>query len=254
MLEDYLDEIASISSFLHQNPLPEALEQNLEEDFKLHYTYDSNAIEGNTLTLMETKVVLEGITIGGKSLKEHFEIINHAEAIDYIKEIVRHKEPLSEFQIKSIHHLILKNIDDKNAGAYRKVNVKIAGARHIPPSYIEVQDEMERFIQWYKNESEALHPVIRASRVHIDFVGIHPFVDGNGRTSRLLMNLELLKAHLPAINIKNDKKLEYYVALDEAHRNKDYSKFDNLVASYVLERLKEKERMVLENEERFRMR
>ena len=127
--------------------------KNEYEDFKLNYIYNSNAIEGNTLTLKETKVILEGITIGGKSLREHFEVINHNEAIEYVENIIKEKQELSEYIIKSIHNLILKNIDNENAGIYRKENIIISGANHKPIDYIFIPEEMERFIKWYKNEN-----------------------------------------------------------------------------------------------------
>ncbi len=212
--------------------------RNLENDFQIKYIYNSNAIEGNTLTLKETKVVLEGITIGGKTLREHFEVINHAEAILYIEDMIKNKEELSEYVIKSIHSLILKNIDNDNAGKYRNQNVIISGAEHIPPDYVLVQDKMEEFINWYKTCSN-IHPVLKAAKLHVDFVGIHPFIDGNGRVSRLIMNLELLKSGYQALNIRNDKKSAYYEALDIAHCHNDYSLFYNLIAEYELERLKE---------------
>lgn len=212
--------------------------KNLDKDFQIKYIYNSNAIEGNTLTLKETKVVLEGVTIGGKTLREHFEVINHAEAILYIEDMVKNKEDLSEYAIKSIHSLILKNIDNENAGRYRNQNVIISGADHIPPSHIFVQEKMEEFINWYKTCNN-MHPVLKAAKVHVDFVGIHPFIDGNGRVSRLIMNLELLKSGYQAVNIQNDKKSAYYEALDYAHCHNDYSLFYNLIAEYELERLNE---------------
>lgn len=212
--------------------------KNVDEDFQIKYIYNSNAIEGNTLTLKETKIVLEGITIGGKTLREHFEVINHAEAIFYIEDMVKNKEELSEYGIKAIHNLILKNIDNENAGRYRNQNVIISGAEHIPPDFILVPEKMEEFINWYKTCNN-MHPVLKAAKVHVDFVEIHPFIDGNGRVSRLIMNLELLKNGYQAINIRNDKKLEYYKALDTAHCHNDYSLFYKLIAEYELERLKE---------------
>lgn len=220
--------------------LPEKLHHSFDEDFRLNFTYHSNAIEGNTLTLMETKVVLEGITIGGKTLREHFEVINHHEAIFFIEDFIRQNQPLSEHTIKSIHQLILKNIDDYEAGKYRTVNVLISGAEHKPPAAFEVAAQMARFMSWYQADAQDLHPVIRASRVHADFVKIHPFADGNGRTSRLLMNLELMKNHYPAIAIKSDRKAAYYTALDTAHCTNNYDLFDNLVADYVLAELEKK--------------
>lgn len=235
MIEKILSEIEEKRSMLNAKQISKTLQKKIQEDFELNFIYDSNAIEGNTLTLQETKVVLEGITIGGKSLREHFEVINHLKAIVYIKEIVKNKEDLSQWQIKSIHSLILKNIDDENAGRYRNTNVRISGAKHIPPDYLKLNDEMLSFIKYYQEDAQKLHPIIRASRVHIFFVGIHPFIDGNGRTARLLMNLELLKNNFLPLNIKNKNKLEYYEALDIAHCDKDYSKFDLLIARYALE-------------------
>lgn len=214
-------------------PLQEEVVANLHDDLVLRWTYNSNAIEGNTLTLKETKVALEGITVGGKTMREHFEAINHREAIYYVESLVTKDEPLSEWQIKSIHQLILKNIDDKNAGIYRKTNVIISGADHIPPDAIHVASEMQAFINWYKKDSVTLHPVERAARVHADFVKIHPFVDGNGRTSRLLMNLELMKDGYPPVVLPVEKRLEYYEALDKAHTENDYEPFLSLISDVV---------------------
>ncbi|WP_445369078.1 Fic family protein [Methylomonas sp. BW4-1] len=228
-------------------PLPEHTVRTLHEQQVLEWTYHSNAIEGNTLTLKETKVVLEGITIGGKPLREHFEVINHKEAIDYVEAIVQNQEALSEWQIKSIHHLVLKNIDDRNAGQYRQENVVIAGAEHLPPDYIKVSEAMAGLMDWYREatgfdsphpsplpEGEgtvSMHPVECAARLHVDFVGIHPFVDGNGRTSRLLMNFELMRRGFLPVIIPVENRLAYYDALDTAHTRGDYSLFIELVAS-----------------------
>lgn len=211
-------------------PLPPEVVSNLHEDLVLRWTYNSNAIEGNTLTLKETKVALEGITIGGKTMREHFEAINHKEAIDFVEELVIKNEPLSEWQIKSIHQLILKNIDDKNTGTYRKTNVIISGADHVPPDAMRIAEEMSQFINWYTTKAQALHPVERAARVHADFVKIHPFIDGNGRTSRLLMNLELMKDGFPPVVLPVEKRLQYYEALDQAHTKEDYRSFLDLIA------------------------
>lgn len=214
-------------------PLADAIVKNLHEDLVLKWTYHSNAIEGNTLTLKETKVALEGITVGGKTIREHFEVINHREAIYYVEELVLKNEPLSEWQIKSIHQLILKNIDDKNAGSYRKHNVIISGADHVPPDALQLKAEMGRFITWYETEGLTLHPVERAARVHVDFVKVHPFVDGNGRTARLLMNLELMKSGFPSVVLPVEKRLAYYEALDTAHVKQNYVPFLEIVADVV---------------------
>ncbi len=185
-------------------PLPMNTVKSLHEQFVLEWTYNSNAIEGNTLTLKETKVVLEGITIGGKSMREHFEAINHKEAIDYVEAIVANDELFTEHVIKSIHQLILKDIDSDNAGA-----------EHAPPDHILVVEQMAALLKEY-NDFKG-HPLERAARLHIDFVKIHPFVDGNGRTARLLMNLDLMKAGLQPVVIKAADRLSYYEALDKAH-------------------------------------
>lgn len=216
-------------------PLPPAAVRNLHDELVLRWTYHSNAIEGNTLTLMETKVVLEGITVGGKLLREHFEAINHRDAILYVEDVVRRQEALSEWQIRNLHRLVLKQIDDENAGAYRKLNVTIAGARHVPPDMLQVPEQMTALLHWYDHEAASLHPVERAARLHSDFVKIHPFVDGNGRTARLLLNLELLKSGFPPIVLAVEKRLAYYQALDKAHVEGEISDFLELVADCVRE-------------------
>ncbi len=218
-----------------QRPLPPEVMRNLHENLVLNWTYHSNAIEGNTLTLKETKVALEGITIGGKTLREHFEVINHREAITLLEELVSENQPLSEWQIKSLHQLVLKNIDPENAGQYRQINVLISGAEHKPVDAIHVPQFMQDFVSWYQDKAGSMHPIELAARVHSDFVKIHPFIDGNGRCSRLLMNLELLKAGFPAAVIQVEQRLAYYEALDLAHCSGEYSSFIKLVANSVVE-------------------
>ena len=228
---DKLDQLkAKLGSF---RPLPETVVRNLHEDLVLRWTYNSNAIEGNTLTLKETKVVLEGMTVGGKTLREHFEAVNHREAILFVEELVGQGRQLSEWQLKSLHQLVLKNIDDQNAGRYRTVNVTIAGAEHRPPDHLKLVDAMTDFVRWLGADATRFHPVERAARVHADFVKIHPFVDGNGRTSRLLMNLELMKSGFPPAVLPVERRLEYYEALDNAHVRGDYAPFLALVAGIV---------------------
>ena len=212
-----------------KNPLPEYTLKSIRETLFLEWTYNSNAIEGNTLTLMETKVVLEGITIGGKTLREHLEVINHRDAILYVEEIVRNNEPLTEWQIKNIHSLVLKGINDTYAGNYRDQQVIISGAKHIPPEPFLIKEQMEKLINWYNIDSRKLHPIERAAMLHIIFVGIHPFVDWNGRTSRLLLNLELMKNGYPPIVIRTENRVRYYNALDKAHTTNDNGDFINIV-------------------------
>ena len=212
-----------------KRPLPKHTLKSLQEKLLLEWTYHSNAIEGNTLTMKETKVVLEGITIGGKTLREHLEVINHRDAIQYVEEIVQGKEVLSEWQIKNIHRLVLKGIDDIHAGVYRSEQVFISGAKHIPPAHYNIQEKMDQMMQWYHHKGQELHPVERAAMLHAIFVGVHPFVDGNGRTARLLLNLELMKSGYPAMIIKVENRLQYYEALDKAHTEEDYNDFVKLV-------------------------
>jgi len=161
--------------------------RQLRDKLIIEWTYNSNAMEGNTLTLLETKVVLEnGITVKGKPLKDHLEIINHKEAIEYIEDLVSKNVKLSEYDIRSVHYLILKEIDTTNAGKYRNENVFISGAKHVPPVYINVPYEMQKLIDQYQ-AWQGFHPVVRACFLHGEFVKIHPFIDGNGRTARLLL-------------------------------------------------------------------
>ncbi|WP_105616459.1 Fic family protein [Vallitalea okinawensis] len=218
----------------NRRPLPAGTVQSIREKLLLDWTYNSNAIEGNTLTLVETKVVLEGVTIGGKTLREHLEVINHKEAILYVEDIVKKREEFSEWQIITIHGLVLKGINDEYAGKYRDQNVIIAGAVHIPPDFLVLSELMRDFIVWYhSNEAKELHPIARATRVHGEFVKIHPFIDGNGRTARLLLNLELMKAGYPPIVIKNKNRVEYYEAFDKAHITGNYEDFENLIKDEV---------------------
>ncbi|MFJ5625307.1 Fic family protein [Peribacillus loiseleuriae] len=214
-------------------PLPKYTLKSLREKLLLEWTYNTNAIEGNTLTMNETKVVLEGITVGGKTMREHLEVINHRDAIAYVEDIVQKGEPLTEWQIKNLHRLVLKGIDDEYAGVYRDQQVFIAGAKHTPPAPYLIKEQMEQLMNWYDIEAQKLHPVERGAMLHAIFVGIHPFIDGNGRTSRLLLNLELMKAGYPAVVIKVENRLAYYEALDKSHTKKDYCDFIQLIAKEV---------------------
>jgi len=213
-----------------KRPLPTHTVQSLREKLFLEWTYNSNAIEGNTLTINETKVVLEGITVGGKTMQEHLEVINHQDAIFYVEDIVRKEEPLSEWQIKNLHRLVLKGIDDRYAGVYRDQQVFISGATHTPPAPLKIQEQMDALLNWYKEEAQELHPVLRGAMLHATFVGIHPFIDGDGRTARLLLNFELMKAGYPPIIIRVENRLAYYNALDKANASEDYEDFIELVS------------------------
>ena len=238
-LEDnYFNEMDKLKRELDsKRPVPKETLRSLEDSINLEWTYNSNGIEGNTLTLRETQVVLEGITVGGKSIKEHLEAINHEKAILYLKDLVKEDNPITEWNIKGIHQLVLKDIDDENAGRYRRENVTIKGAIHIPPDYLKVPELMEKLVLNYKNWNN-FHPIIQAALLHGELVKIHPFVDGNGRTSRLLMNLDLMNHGFNPVIIKKGDRLEYYETLDKAHTTSDYTDFIKLITKLEIEILK----------------
>lgn len=214
-------------------PLPEEALKKIQDALDIEYTYESNRIEGNTLTLQETALVVnEGVTISGKSMREHLEAINHTEAISYIKDIAKQDIEISERTIKEIHALILHGIDRENAGRYRTVPVMISGSTHIPPQPYLIEKQMEDFILRFKQmEKEKVHPVLIAAYLHDELVRIHPFIDGNGRTSRLLMNLYLLRNGYVIITLKgsNDAKVSYYMALEKSHTEHLPEDFQKLV-------------------------
>lgn len=207
----------------------------------IEYTYESNRIEGNTLTLRETDLVVnKGLTVGGKPLREHLEAINHYEAILYIRELATRGAQLGEREIGQIHGLVLRGIDRENAGRYRKLPVMISGSRHIPPQPWAVPKLMEDYGLWLTGESLLLHPVVRAAQAHERLVTIHPFIDGNGRTARLVMNLILLASGYPIANIPGDteSRLAYYDALEKANLENDRTEFVTLIAGQVLHNMR----------------
>ena len=214
-------------------PLPEEALKKIQDALDIEYTYESNRIEGNTLTLQETALIVnEGVTISGKSMREHLEAINHTEAISYIKDIAKQDIEISERTIKEIHALILHGIDRGNAGRYRTVPVMISGSTHMPPQPYLIEKQMEDFILRFKQmEKEKVHPVLIAAYLHDELVRIHPFIDGNGRTSRLLMNLYLLRHGYVIITLKgsNDAKVNYYKALEKSHTEQLPEDFQKLV-------------------------
>ena len=218
----------------NRRPLTEGEIKRLNEEFTVEYTYNSNAIEGNTLTLRETDLVLRGLTIDRKPLKDHMEAVGHKEAFEFVSELVKQSEPLSERIIKQIHFLVLVgNKDDR--GVYRKVPVRIMGAKHEPVQPYMIEPKMEELLKKLMEGKE--HIITKLARFHIEFEGIHPFIDGNGRTGRLLVNLELMKAGYPPIDIKFTDRMEYYKAFDEYHEKNNLSAMEKLFAGYVNSRL-----------------
>lgn len=221
--------------------------RKLMDYYKVEYTFDSNRIEGNTLTLKETALVVEkGLTISGKSVREHFETVNHAEAIDLLMEFVAQKAMLNEHLLKQIHALILRGIDKVNSGKYRRVNVRISGSKYEPPEPYLLAKLMEDYFLFYQENKERMHPVILAAEMHERLVTIHPFVDGNGRTARLIMNLVLLQAGFPIANIssENENRLAYYDSLEKAQIKQDKVPFIEFVFKNVILSLKDFLRMV----------
>ncbi len=217
-----------------RSPLTEGELERLSEEFAVEYTYNSNAIEGNTLTLRETDLVLRGLTIDQKPLEDHMEAVSHKEAFDYVRELVKEKAPLTESVIKQIHSLVLADKRD-DRGVYRRIPVRIIGAHHEPVQPYLIGPKMEQLLLDYAAGED--HIVTKLARFHIEFGGIHPFIDGNGMTGRLLVNLELMKAGYPPIDIKFTDRVAYYNAFDEYHVKHDLSAMENLFAGYVNARL-----------------
>ena len=214
-----------------KRPIPSYVLKSIKDSLSIEWTYNSNSIEGNTLTLQETKMVIEdGFTIKGKSLREHFEVVNHQEAIEFVESLASNEYVLNKLDILSIHHLVLQKIEKDFAGKYRTSGVRISGANFVPSNALKVDEFVSELID-FANDSE-VDILIRSAIFHHRFVWIHPFFDGNGRTARLLLNLILMKSGFPpAIILKNDRK-KYYDALNQAN-NQDYSKLVLLILQAV---------------------
>lgn len=217
-----------------KRPLTEGEVARLNEEFIVEYTYNSNAIEGNTLTLRETDLVLRGLTIDQKPLKDHMEAVGHKEAFEFVSELVKNNEPISERIIKQIHYLVLADKKD-DRGVYRRIPVRIMGAKHEPVQPYLIEPKMEQLLCDFSESEE--HIVTKLARFHIEFERIHPFIDGNGRTGRLLVNLELMKAGYPPIDIKFADRIAYYSAFDEYHEKHNLSAMESLFAGYINARL-----------------
>ncbi len=209
-----LEELVRAKDWLAaMRPLPPDVLEELRHRYEVRFTYHSTAIEGNTLTQSETQIVLEkGVTIGGKSLQEHLEVIGHKEALDFVIELATGGEPIGERQIREIHGLVMKGQD---GGGYRQLDVKAAGTEFIYPSWMHLPLHMADFAQWLESP-HGLHPIEFATETHLRFVTIHPFRDGNGRVGRLLMNLLLMRSGYPIAVIPVGRRVEYIDALVEA--------------------------------------
>ena len=212
--------------------------ERLREEFMVEFTYNSNAIEGNTLTLKETAMALEGMTIDQKPLKDHLEAVGHRDAFLYVQDIATKDMPISENVIKNIHSLVLIN-SPEDRGNYRRIPVRIMGAYTEPLQPYMVQPAMEGLLIENKKRTETMNIIERIARFHLEFEGIHPFIDGNGRTGRLVLNLDLIRNGYPPINVKFTDRKRYYDAFDAYYRDNDASKMTALIAEYVNERLDE---------------
>ncbi len=215
-------------------PMTQGEVERLGEQFVVEYTYNSNAIEGNILTLRETDMVLRGLTIDQKPLKDHLEVVGHKEAFDFVSELTKNKVPMSESIIKQIHYLVLTD-KREDRGVYRRIPVRIMGAKHELVQPYLIQPKMEQLMVDYARSRE--HIVRKLARFHIEFEGIHPFIDGNGRTGRLLVNFEFMKAGFPPIDIKFTDRIAYYNAFDEYYEKNNLSAMEKLFARYLNERL-----------------
>lgn len=210
--------------------------KRLQEEFLVEFTYNSNAIEGNTLTLRETALVLEGITIDRKPLKDHLEAVGHRDAFLYIQQLITDKAHISEKVIKDIHSLVLMDRPD-DKGTYRRIPVKIMGAYHEPPQPYLVPVQMEQLIIGQKKSKR--HPIENAALFHLDFEGIHPFIDGNGRTGRLILNLMLMQQGYPPIDVKFADRKRYYACFDSYYKNQSAVPMVTMIGEYSEERLKQ---------------
>lgn len=226
---------AKLAALSRLRPLPAAAVKKLREQLAIEMAYNSNAIEGNSLTLKETFLVIsEGVTIKNKPLKDHLEAKDHFEALEFLADLVAHdtRPTMSEHLIRTIHQLVVRGTEREWAGRYRNGAVVIAGAKHRPPDALAIPEKMAELIRWYHRSQSRLHPVEVAALLHHKFVHIHPFFDGNGRTSRLLMNVVLMRHGYPlAVVLKNDRK-KYYTALDKADAD-DAAAFVRLMAQSV---------------------
>ena len=209
-----------------------------EKDFELTFTHNSTAIEGNTLTLLETKVVLEdGVSVGGKALREIYEVINHKKAYRYVKKCIAEKKPLTENSVKDLHAILTENI--LIGGIYRNQEVRISGAGFTPPSWNEMYVQIKTFYEEMIDKATSVDPITLAAWTHAEFVRIHPFPDGNGRTSRLLMNYQLMAQGFLPVSIAKESRLAYYTALEEYAVRKNLLPFTELVANLEEKQLEE---------------
>lgn len=224
---------ADLSRF---RPLTPAETDALRKEFIIEHTYNSNAIEGNTLTLQETQLVLQGITIDQKPLKDHLEAVGYKEAYEYMEQLAREQRELTLHEIRSIHSLVLADRQE-DRGRFRRVPVRIAGAKTTPVQPYQIEPMMSALLADIDSLYRHLHVVEKVALFHLRFEAIHPFIDGNGRTGRLLMNLQLIKAGYPPINVKFSDRRRYYEAFDDYASSGSPDAMTTLIAEYLEQRL-----------------
>jgi Fic family protein len=229
-----LAELTAAHAWLQSlRPLPREVVEELDHRYDVALTHHSTAIAGNTLTQIETQIVLEkGITIGGKSLGEHLEVIGHRDALDFVRELAKESTPITESEIREIHGLVMRGQDQPDQGRFRTLDVRAAGIGFIYPSHLKVPELMTDFVEWLERKQSA-DPVELASEAHLRFVTIHPFRDGNGRLGRLLLNLILIRNGYPIAIIRNEDRLRYINALEAAQKNGSREWLDELIFSCV---------------------
>lgn len=213
-------------------PLTQGEVERLAEEFMIDFTYNSNAIEGNTLTLKETALALEGMTIDQKPLKDHLEAVGHRDAFLYVQDVAKQELPLSETVIKNIHALVLMNRPD-DKGVYRRIPVRIMGAYTEPVQPYMIEPRMTELLSANEERKNTMTDIERIALFHLEFEGIHPFIDGNGRTGRLVLNLDLIRNGYPPINVKFTDRKRYYDAFDTFYKDNDPTLMTELIAEYI---------------------
>ena len=234
-----------------RNRLPKEALKSFDNSFDIEYAHNSTAIEGNTLTLIQTKAIIEdGLSVGGKELREIYEVANHAKAFAYVKKCVADNKPLNEATVKDIHAMLMENI--LFGGVYRNVEVRITGAGHKPPVPSEMYHQIKNFFADLPGKTD-LNAIERAAWTHAEFVKIHPFTDGNGRTSRMIMNYQLMLQGFLPVSIAKENRLEYFDALESYAVNGDLVPFAEMIAALEEQRLEEylgiEQELVQENDD-----
>jgi len=240
---DIIEKIDALKSVLdNHRPYSEHVVKQLKDYYRIGLTYTSNALEGNTLTESETKVIIEdGLTIGGKSLREHFEVTGHAKAYDHIYSLM--DNPISEDDVLRLHRLFFQQIDSENAGKYRQKNVIITGTDYLPPDYRKVPVMMAKHIENINRVAKHEHPLERASDLHAEFESIHPFIDGNGRIGRLLLSVLTMRSGYCPVIIPPIRRAEYISAMHEANKG-NLTPLRGLIISIIYEEMKSLKRLI----------